>query len=52
MKAVQTKKKSATQMQEIERLYGKDFGLKDDKKIAQYIKKLGYPGLSRLLGYE
>jgi len=33
----------------IGKMYGKDFGVKNDKKLGRYLIKIGYPSLARLL---
>jgi len=49
-------KKSATQMESIERMYGKDVGiktLKNDKEIREYYKGKKYKALRELImGHE
>lgn len=43
------RKRSDTQMGTIEKMYGKDFGVRSDKKIGNYLKEKGYNSLSQLL---
>ncbi|MBU2524345.1 hypothetical protein KKG71_04080 [Patescibacteria group bacterium] len=43
-------KRADTQMGTIEKMYGKDFGVRNDKKLGNYLKEIGYPSLSKLLG--
>ena len=33
----------------IEKMYGKDFGVKSDKHLGTYLKEKGFPSLSKLL---
>lgn len=42
-------KRSDTLMKTIENQYGKDFGVRSDMKLGNYLKKAGYPSLSKLL---
>jgi hypothetical protein len=42
-------KRSATKMSTIEKNYGKDFSVRSDMKLGTYLRKVGYPSLSRLL---
>ena len=42
-------KRSDTRMSTIEKTYGKDFGVRSDMKLGNYLKKAGYPSLSKLL---
>lgn len=42
-------KRSDTKMGTIEKKYGKDFGVRSDKKLGNYLKEQGYPSLSKLL---
>lgn len=44
-----SQKRSDTKMKTIERTYGKDFGVRSDMKLGNYLKKAGYPSLSKLL---
>jgi len=43
------KKRSDTKMGTIEKKYGKDFGIRSDKKLGNYLKEKGYPSLRQLL---
>lgn len=43
------RKRSDTMMKTIEHKYGKDFGVRSDMKLDNYLKKVGYPSLSKLL---
>lgn len=42
-------KRSDTKIGTIEKKYGKDFGVRSDKKLGSYLKEKGYPSLSKLL---
>ncbi len=42
-------RRSATKIEMIKKKYGKDFEVKSDKKLGNYLKKRGYPSLSKLL---
>ncbi len=42
-------KRKDTQMGTIEKMYGKDFGVRSDKKLGNYLKEKGYNSLSQLL---
>ena len=44
-----TKKRNNTLMGTIEKMYGKDFGVRNDKKLGNYLKEIGYSSLSKLL---
>ncbi|MFC1608755.1 hypothetical protein ACFL2R_01085 [Patescibacteria group bacterium] len=46
------KKRSDTRMGTIEKKYGRDFGVRSDKKLGNYLKEQGYPSLSKLLSSE
>jgi len=46
------KKESDTMMERIEKKYGKDFGVRSDKKLGNYLKEKGYESLSKMLGNE
>jgi len=46
------KKRSDTKMGSIERKYGKDFGVRSDAKLGNYLKDKGYGSLSELLRNE
>jgi hypothetical protein len=43
------KKRNDTKMGTIEKMYGKDFGVRSDKKLGTYLKDKGYNSLSQLL---
>lgn len=43
------KKRGDTKMGTIEEKYGKDFGVRSDKKLGNYLKEKGYNSLSELL---
>lgn len=43
------KKRSDTKMGTIEKKYGKDFGVRSDKQLGDYLKEKGYDSLSQLL---
>ncbi len=43
------KKRSDTKMGTIEKKYGKDFGIRSDKRLGNYLKDKGYDSLSELL---
>lgn len=49
MKTTIRRKRADTKMQTIEKTYGKDFGVRSDMKLGSYLKKAGYPSLSKLL---
>ncbi len=42
-------KRSDTQMGTVEKQYGKDFGVRSDKQLGNYLKEQGYNSLSELL---
>ena len=42
-------KRSDTKMGSIEKKYGKDFGVRSDKKLGSYLQEKGYKSLSDLL---
>lgn len=42
-------RKGETQMESIERAYGKDFGTKDPEKVFDYFEKAGWPGFAKFL---
>ncbi len=44
-----TKKRSDTKMGTIEKKYGRDFGVRSDKQLGNFLKEKGYPSLSKLL---
>lgn len=43
------KKRNDTLMGTIENKYGKDFGVRSDKRLGSYLKEKGYSSLSELL---
>jgi hypothetical protein len=43
------KKRSDTKVGTIEKTYGKDFGVRSDKKLGTYLKEKGFNSLSQLL---
>jgi len=43
------KKRADTRMGTIEKKYGKDFGIRSDKKLGSYLKEKGYKSLSELI---
>jgi len=43
------KKRGDTKMDTIEKIYGKDFGVRSDKKLSNYLREKGYKILSDLL---
>ena len=43
------RKRGDTKMGTIEKIYGKDFGVRSDKKLRKYLKEKGYSSLSELL---
>ncbi len=46
------KKRSDTKMGTIEKKYGRDFGVRSDKKLGSYLRQKGYSSLSKLLRNE
>ncbi len=42
-------KRSDTKMGTVEKKYGKDFGVRSDKKLGNYLKEQGYSSLSGLI---
>lgn len=42
-------KRDDTKMGTIEKMYGKDFGVRSDKELGSYLKQKGYQSLSQLL---
>lgn len=46
------KKRSDTRVGTIEKRYGKDLGVRSDKKLGTYLKERGYRSLSELLKNE
>lgn len=45
-------KRSDTKMGSIEKQYGRDFGVRSDKELGNYLKDKGYGSLSELLRNE
>ncbi len=43
------KKRGDSLMGKIEKTYGKDFGIRTDMKLETFLKKAGYPSLSKML---
>ena len=43
------RKRKDTQMGTIEKMYGKDFGIRSNKELGNYLKEKGYKSLSELL---
>ena len=43
------KKRADTKMGTIEKMYGKDFGVRSDKKLGSFLEERGYKSLSELL---
>lgn len=43
------KKRSDTKIGTIEKKYDKDFKVRSDKKLGNYLKEQGFPSLSKLL---
>jgi hypothetical protein len=43
------KKRSDTRIKTIENTYGLDLGVRSDQKLGNYLKKSGYPSLTKLL---
>ena len=43
------KKRSDTKIGTIEKIYGKDFGVRSDRKLGNYLKEKGYSSLGQLL---
>lgn len=41
-----------SKLNKIEKLYGKDFGVRSSKKIVKYLRSKGYPSLAKLLEEE
>ena len=42
-------KRSDTKVGSVEKQYGRDFGVRSDKKLGNYLKEQGYKSLSELL---
>jgi len=45
-------KRSDTLIKSIEKTYGKDFGVRSDKKLGTFLKEKGYESLYQLLKNE
>lgn len=45
-------KRSDTKIATIEKKYGKDFGVRNDKLLGNYLKEKGYKSLAELLRNE
>lgn len=43
------KKRSDTRIATIEKKYGRDFGVRGDKELGNFLKETGYPSLTKLL---
>lgn len=43
------KKREDTKIGTIEKKYGRNFGVRSDKKLGNYLKEQGFPSLSKLL---
>ena len=43
------KKRGDTKMETIEKKYGRDFGVRSDKQLQNYLDEIGYSSLSELL---
>jgi len=46
------RKRNDTKIGTIEKKYGKDFGVRSDKKLGNYLKEQGYSSLSDLLSND
>lgn len=42
-------KRADTKMGTIEKMYGKDFGIRSDKQLGNYLREKGYSSLNELL---
>lgn len=42
-------KRADTKIGTVEKKYGRDFGVRSDKKLGSYLEEQGYPSLSKLL---
>lgn len=42
-------KRSDTKIGTVEKKYNRDFGVRSDKKLGNYLKEQGFPSLSKLL---
>ena len=45
-------KRADTKIGTIEKKYGRDFGVRSDKKLGNYLKEQGFPSLSKLLAKD
>ncbi len=45
-------KRSDTKMGTIEKQYGKNFGVRSDKKLGSYLKEQGYSSLTKLISRD
>mgnify|MGYP001566171975 CR=1 FL=1 len=43
------KKRADTRVGTVEKQYGRDFGVRSDKKLGNYLEEQGFPSLSKLL---
>ena len=43
------KKREDTKIGTVEKKYDRDFGVRSDKKLGNYLKEQGFPSLSKLL---
>lgn len=43
------KKRTDTKIGTIEKKYDRDFAVRSDKKLGNYLKEMGFPSLSKLL---
>ncbi|MDO8511858.1 MAG: hypothetical protein Q7S57_01180 [bacterium] len=43
------KKREDAKMGNIEKQYSRDFGVRSDKKLGNYLKEKGFPSLSKLI---
>jgi len=43
------KKRADTKIGTIEKKYGRDFGVRSDKKLGSFLREQGYPSLATLL---
>ncbi|MDP3997626.1 MAG: hypothetical protein Q8P73_03970 [bacterium] len=43
------RKREDTKIGTIEKRYGRDFNVRSDKKLGNYLKEQGFPSLSKLL---
>lgn len=42
-------KRSDTRLVTIEKIYGRDFGVRSDKKLGNYLREIGFDSLSELI---